>query len=570
MKNKEIAEIFDRIADALEFKGEQFFRVLAYRKAARIIEELTDDIEVLNKENKLREIPGIGEGIANKIDEYLNTGKMKKLAEAMQGISKDLLELLNIQNLGPKTLKLASDELGVKNLNDLKRVIDDGSLAKLFRMGEKKVENIQKGIALYEHGKARIPIDRALEIADIVVKYLKKSRLITNATPSGSLRRMKETIGDIDILVSGKNGRKIVEYFTKMPGVMQVLASGDTKGSVILETDLEPIQVDIRIVPEIQYGAALQYFTGSKDHNVKIRSLAKEKGLKVSEYGVFRGKKSIAGKTEISVYKALGLPWIPPEIREDRGEIEAALANKLPKLVELTDIKGDLHIHTNNSDAVNTLEEMIRAAINLGYEYIAFADHSKAAYYANGLTEARLKREINAIAKLQEKYKNIKILKGIEVDILDSGNLDFSDKILSQLDIVIASVHQGFKKRVTERMCAAIENPNVDIIAHPTGRLISRRPGYDVNLEKVLECAKKYHKIMEINAYPDRLDLNDIWTRKAKDMGIKIAVNTDAHGITDLEWMKFGVSVARRAWLEKQDIINTMKWEEIKKFLSLR
>jgi DNA polymerase (family 10) len=570
MKNKEIADIFDRIADALEFKDEQFFRVLAYRKAARIIEELTEDIEELSKIDKLREIPGVGEGIAKKIDEFLKTGKMKKLAEAMQGISKDLLELLNIQNLGPKTLKLASDELGVKNLKDLKRVIEDGSLAKLFRMGEKKVENIQKGIALYEHGKARIPIDRALEIADIVVKYLKKSRLITNATPSGSLRRMKETIGDIDILVSGKSGKKIVEYFIKMPGVMQVLASGNTKGSVILKTDLEPIQVDIRIVPKKQYGAALQYFTGSKDHNVKIRSLAKEKGLKVSEYGVFRGKKTVAGKTEISVYKALGLPWIPPEIREDRGEIEAALVNKLPKLVELEDIKGDLHIHTNNSDAVNTLEEMVRAAIKLGYEYIAIADHSKAAFYANGLTEERLKREINAISNLQAKYKNIMILRGIEVDILDSGKLDFSDKILSQLDVVVASVHLGFKKRVTERMCAAIENPNVDIIAHATGRLISRRPGYDVNLEKVLEHAKKYHKIMEINAYPDRLDLNDIWTRKANEMEIKIAINTDAHGITDLEWMKFGVSVARRAWLEKSDVINTLNIEKFRKLFTIK
>jgi len=570
MKNREIAGIFDRIADALEFKGEQFFRVLAYRKAARIIEELTDDIEVLNKEDKLREIPGIGEGIAKKIDEYLKTGKMKKLAEAMQGIPKDLLELLNIQNLGPKTLKLANDELSVKNLKDLKRVIDDGSLAKLFRMGKKKVENIRKGIVLYEHGKSRIPIDRALEIADIVVKYLLKSRLITNATPSGSLRRMKETIGDIDVLVSGKNRKKIVEYFTKMPGVMQVLASGDTKGSVILETDLEPIQVDVRIVPEKQYGAALQYFTGSKEHNIKIRSLAKEKGLKVSEYGVFQGEKPIAGRTEQTVYKALSLPWIPPEIREDRGEVEAALADKLPKLVGYNDIKGDLHMHTTYSDASNTIQEMAKAALKMGYQYIAIADHSKSANYAGGLSEDRLRKQWDEIDKIQKKLKEIKILKATEVDILSSGKLDFSDKILNQADIVVASVHQGFKQHVTERMCAAIENPNINIIAHPTGRLISRRPGYDVNLEKVLEHARKYEKIMEINAYPDRLDLNDIWARRAKDMGIKIAINTDAHGIQDLNWMRFGISVARRAWLEKPDVINTMELQIFKKFFGIK
>jgi DNA polymerase (family 10) len=558
MKNKEITQIFDRIADALEFKNEQFFRVLAYRKAARIIEELTDDIEQLDRQDKLREIPGIGEGIAKKINEYLTTGKMKKLDEAMSDISKDLLDLLNIQNLGPKTLRLAYDKLNVRNLTDLKKVIENGSLANQFRMGEKKVDNISKGIQLFEQAQARIPINVALEISEFVVQYMKKAPGIKNIAPSGSLRRMKETIGDIDILITGKNGKKIVDYFIKMPNVVQVLAQGDTKGSVMIQTNEHTLQVDIRIVDKNSYGAALQYFTGSKEHNVRIRSLAKEKGLKVSEYGVYKGKKRIAGKTETEVYQALGLPCFAPEIREDRGEIQAALEKRLPKLIGYHDIKGDLQMHTTYSDGVNTIEQMVKAAIKLGYEYIAITDHSKTASYANGLNEYRLRKQMEDIDKINQKLKPFRILKATEADILANGKLDFSDKILSLLDIVVASIHQGFTHNVTKRMCDAIENPYVKIIAHPTGRLISRRKGYDLDLEKILECAAKYQKIMEINAYPDRLDLNDIWARKAKEMGIKLAISTDAHEINDLSWMRFGIGVARRAWLEKKDVINTL------------
>ncbi len=573
MKNKEIAQIFYRIADALEFKGEQVFRILAYRKAARIIEELSEDIEVLNKEGKLKDIPGIGEGIAKKIDEYIKTGVMKKYHEAMAGIPQELLELLNIQNLGPKTLKLANEKLGVKNLSDLKSVIENGSLAKLFRMGEKKVDNIRKGIILYEQGQKRIPIDTALLISEMVVNYLKKTPGILNISPSGSLRRMKETVGDIDILVTGKNGQKIINYFTKMSEVTQVLASGSTKGSVIIGLGEEAIQVDVRFVEPKSYGSALQYFTGSKEHNIKLRSIAKEKGLKLSEYGIYLIKsnskeKYIAGKTEEDVYQALGLPWIPPEIREDRGEIEAALANKLPQLISYDEIKGDLQVHSNYSDGAATIAEIVQAGIKLGYEYIAITDHSKTAQYAGGLSEDHLKMQWDEIDRIQAKYKKIKILKGIEVDILKSGNLDFSDRILSNLDIVVAAIHQGFKQNVTKRICSAIENPYVKIIAHPTGRLINKREGYEVDLEKILEHARKYQKILEINAYPNRLDLNDIWARRAKEMGIKLAINTDAHGVLDLNWMRFGIGVARRAWLEKQDVINTLSWQELKKLLN--
>lgn len=570
MKNKEIASLFDRIADALEFKGEQFFRILAYRKAARIIEELTDDIELLNQQDKLREIPGIGEGIAKKINEYLTIGKMKKLDEAMTGISKDLLDLLNIQNLGPKTLRLAYDKLEVQNLADLKKVIANGSLANQFRMGEKKVENISKGIQLFEQAHARIPINVALAISENVIHYMKKAPGITNINASGSLRRMKETIGDIDILIAGKNGKKIVDYFTRMPGVIQVLAAGDTKGSVIIKTDTHTLQVDIRIIDKNSYGAALQYFTGSKEHNVRIRSLAKEMGLKVSEYGVFKGKNKITGKTEKEVYKALKLPCFAPELREDRGEIQAALEKRLPRLIGYDEIKGDLQMHSTYSDGANTIEQMANAAIKMGYQYIAITDHSKTASYANGLNESRVKKQWSEIDRINRKLKPFRIFKAIEVDILPNGKLDFPDKILSQFDLVVASIHQGFKHNATKRMCNAIENPYVRIIAHPSGRLISRRAGYDIDLEKVLLHAAKYHKIMEINAYPDRIDLNDIWARKAKDLGIKIAINTDAHETDDLNWVRFGVGVARRAWLEKADVINTLTLPEFLKLFNIQ
>jgi len=569
-KNKELAEIFARIADALEFRGEMAFKVIAYRKAARVLEDLTEDIEKIAQEGKLQSLPGIGEGIAKKIEEYLKTGRMKKYEEAIEGIPEGLLELLNIQNLGPKTLALAHRELGVKNLSDLKRVIEDGSLEKLFRMGEKKVENIKKGIELYEMGKSRIPLDQALKIAEELCEYLRKNPLIKNLSPSGSLRRMKETVGDIDILVTGDDGTKIIDYFTKYPKASRIIAQGETKGSIIVGTGKDARQVDIRVVPEKSFGAALQYFTGSKAHNIKLRLLAKEKGLKISEYGVFRGERFIAGRTEEEVYKILGLPYIPPELREDRGEIEAGLKNRLPKLIEYNSIKGDLQVHTTYSDGNATIEEVCELAEKIGYEYIAITDHSKSVRYAHGLDEKRLEKQIGEIEKMRQKTK-VKILSGIEVDILADGTLDLSDEVLSRLDVVVAAVHQGFKKNVTERIMRAIEHPLVAIIAHPSGRLISRREGYEVDLEKVLEWAKRYNKVLELNAYPDRLDLDELHLRKAKEMGVKICINTDAHGLADMYWMRFGIGIARRGWLEEDDVINTLPYEKLLRLLkSLR
>lgn len=564
MKNKEIAIIFSRIADALEIKGETGFKVIAYRKASRILEDLTEDIEDISKEKRLQEISGIGSGIAKKIEEYLKTGYMKKFDEALSDIPEGLLELLNIQNVGGKTVHLAYKQLGVKSLEDLKRVIDDGSLARLYGLGEKKVENIKKGITIYEHAQERIHIFEAANIVEEVIDYLKEAPHIGRISPAGSLRRMRETVGDIDILATGKDGAKIIDYFTQFPGVTRTLAAGKTKGSVMISAEKGERQVDLRIVDESEYGSALQYFTGSKAHNIKLRSLAKEMGLKISEYGVFRGEKKIAGTKEEEIYRTLNLAFIPPELREDRGEIELAAKNKLPRIVESTDIRGDLHVHSQYSDGSLSIEKIAESAKNLGYEYIAVCDHSQSVKYANGLSPERLRNQIDEIDSINRHLKGIKILKGTEVDILQDGRLDFPDEILKDLDIVVAAIHSGFKRNVTERMLKAMENPYVTIIAHPSGRLISGREGYDVDLENVIEGAQKFGVVLELNAYYDRLDLNEFYLKKAKDKNIKISLGTDTHHAGGLEMMRFGVGIARRAWLEKKDIINCLSYEDIR------
>lgn len=563
IKNKELASLFARIGDALEIKGEMGFKVIAYRKAARILEYITEDIEKITKERRLQEIPGIGSGIAKKIEEYLQTGQIKKYQEALSDIPESLLELLEIQNIGARTIHLAHKELGVKNLADLKKVIEDGSLAQLYGLGEKKVENIKKGIEIYEQAQERIPIFEAIVIVEQVTDHLKKAPHINRLSPAGSLRRMKETVGDIDILATGKNGAEIIRYFTQYPGVSRVLAAGETKGSVMISTQKGERQVDLRIVDESEYGAALQYFTGSKAHNIKLRSMAREKGLKISEYGVFRGDKKIAGYDEKEVYQTLNLSLIPPELREDRGEIELALKNKLPRAVEYSDINGDLHVHSYYSDGSLSLREIGEYAKELGYEYIAICDHSQSAKYAHGLSPERLKQQIQEIDKLNQELKGIKILKGTEVDILQDGALDFPDELLKELDIVIAAIHSGFKRNVTERILLAMENPFVTIIAHPSGRLISKREGYDVDLEKILQGAKEKGKALELNAYYDRLDLNEFYLKKAKDLGIKIGIGTDTHYPVGFQMMRFGVGIARRAWLEKKDILNCKSYHQL-------
>ena len=557
-KNRELAKIFDRIADFLEFKGDSIYRINAYRKAARVIKDLTEDIEEIYRQGRLKEYPGIGDKIAAKIQQYFETGTIKKYEELRREIPEELIVLLDIPNLGPKTLRLAYQQLGVRNLEDLKRVIKDGSLARLPGMGPKKVENIKKGLEIFLRGQERMLLGEALQIGEKVLEHL--SPLASRISLAGSLRRMKETVGDLDVLATG-NRKAIIQAFVDMPGVKEVLAKGDTKASIILEDR----QVDLRVVEEDQWGSALQYFTGSKEHNVHLRELAKERGLKISEYGVFSVKtgERLAGSTEEEVYEILGLAFIPPELREDRGEIEAAQKGSLPRLVEYDQVKGDLHVHSRWSDGTADLEELAREGARLGYQYIAITDHSRSMKIAHGLDEKRLEEQIKAIREINSRKVGCRLLAGIEVDIHPDGTLDMDEAILKELDWVVASVHSHFNQDATERMVAACHSPWVHCIGHPTGRIIFSREPYPVDLDRVLQAAAKTNTAMEINAHQDRLDLNDIHAKKARDMGVKLALGTDAHHLGQLWMIRLGVGVARRAWLEPRDVLNTYTLEEL-------
>jgi DNA polymerase (family 10) len=566
--NKEVADLLFKIADALEILGEMQFKVLAYRKAARVISELTEDLRKIYKEGKLEEIPGIGEGIAKKIKEYIETGKMKKAEEVLSKIPPGLLPLMSIPSLGPKTIALAYKKLGVKDINDLKRVLKDGSLARLPGMGEKKIENIIKGIELWEKGKERFLLGEVYPIVENIVSELKSHKEIIEAIPAGSYRRMKETVGDIDILVMTEESEKAVNIFCSLKGVERVLAEGGTKGSCIFSGN---IQVDLRAIPPECFGSALQYFTGSKAHNVHLRSIAKQKGLKISEYGVFKEDKKIAGENEEDVYKSIGLIWIPPEMREDTGEIELAIAGKLPKLIEYDEVKGDLHVHSKYSDGTMTLEELSIWGKKMGYEYIGVCDHSKSAKYAGGLEIDDIRKKMDEIKRINDKKIGCYLIMGAEVDILPDGSLDYPDEILKEIDLVLVSVHTGFKKDNTDRILKALDNPYVHGLSHPTGRLLGQREGYPVDIEAVIEkCAQK-NKLLEINAYYERLDLYDIYLRKAKEKNVKFLIGTDAHHLGQLWMMKLGIGMARRGWLTKEDIINTMDYNKLLEFLkSLR
>ncbi len=566
MKNHEIAALFERIANVLELKGENTFRINSYRKAARVIGDLVEDVESVAKAGKLTDIPGIGEGTAEKITEYLATGKMSKYEEAMQGVSEETVALMQIPGLGPKTVAMLNKELGIAGLGDLENAIRDGTLKGMPGIGDKKIENIAKGIELFKTSLQRISIGMAVSVVKRVVEHLRQNPQVKDVQAAGSLRRMKETVGDVDVLVSGEAGEDIVRSFVGMRGVTQVLAAGDTKGSVRVE---EGVQVDLRVVREDEFGAALQYFTGSKEHNVHLREIARKKGFKVSEYGIFKGEKKVGGRLEEDIYKTLGMDWIPPELRENRGEIEAAVEGKLPKLIALSDIKGDLHNHSNWSDGTPAIEEMAEHARKMGYHYLSVSDHSKSLHIAHGLKDEELLEEIEEIDALNKKFKGFTLLKASEVDIKADGSLDFPDKILERLDLVVASIHSGFKQgreKITERMLAAARNPYVNIIAHPTGRLISKREGYEVDLDKVLDVCAETGTALEINCFYDRLDLNDVNCRKAKERGVMIAISTDAHHLEQMWMIELGVGIARRGWLEAKDVINTFSVDRLKAF----
>jgi DNA polymerase (family 10) len=574
MTNQEIAEILVHISQILDIQGENPFKIRAYIKASQTIENLTYQLSSLEDKDKIMELPGIGEGIAKKIKELLDTGKLKYYEDLKKSEYAPLIEFLKIPGMGPKHAKLVYDELGIKTTDQLRKAAEQGKLRELPGLGEKVEQNILQGIQQVQKFKERFSLAFIYPRAQNIVEELTKVREVKQITLGGSLRRMKETIGDVDILVASDKPKPVMGAFINLPQKAKVLSEGSTKSSIMTK---DGFQVDIRVVKPESFGAASHYFTGSKAHNIRIRSLGIDKGLKVNEYGVFKGQKNIAGKTEEEVFRSVGLPFIPPEIREDQGEIEAAQNNQLPHLIELKDLKGDLHVHSDWTDGNNSIEEMAKAAQKRGYQYIAVCDHSPTIGITNGLTPQRLKKHNEEIDNLNEKmaqtpgYKNFRILKGIEVDVRSNGQLDFEDDVLKGLDIVVAAVHTKFtqsKDEMTKRIIKAIENQHVDIIAHPTGRLIGKREPYQVNIDKIMDACKANGTVLELNAYPERLDLSDLNCRKAKEKGIKIAISTDAHADAHLEWMKFGVATARRGWIEPEDVINTFPLSKLLRFLN--
>lgn len=559
MVNQQIAAIFNEMADLLEIKGENPFRIRAYRRAAQNMEGLPKDAGLMT-EKELLEVPGIGQDLAAKIRDYISTGRITAFEDLKKDVPEDLAILLSVPSLGPKTAKLLYDRLKIKDIDSLERLAKSHKLSGLPGIKTKTEENILKGIEMLKRGKDRQPIGRILPTANEIIGQLLEKAPVKKISLAGSLRRWKETIKDIDILATSNEAEKVMNAFVHLPPVKEVLMHGPTKSSVVIT---DSIQVDLRVVEEDSFGAALCYFTGSKAHNIRIREMASKAGLKINEYGIFREKdnKRLGGKNEEDVYRILGLPYIPPELREDTGEIEAALEKRLPRLVELKDIKGDLHVHTKYSDGSHSLEDLVDAARQRGYEYIAITDHTKGLGIARGLNEEKVIDEINEIKALNKRLKGFRLLTGTEVDIRSDYTLDLPDAVLKKLDIVVASIHSGFrqsKEQLTDRIIAAIKNPYVTVIAHPTGRLIGERDAYDIDLEKVLEAAKEYGKAIEINAYPLRLDINDTYARKAKAMGIKMVINTDTHTLNQFDYMMYGVSTGRRGWLEKKDVINTL------------
>ncbi len=566
--NADIAAIFEKTADLLEIKGENPFKVRAYRNAARTLENIGKSlVDLVNEGYDLTKLPGIGHDLSEYIKEIIKTGKLSKLEELEKEIPAHLVEMLAVEGLGPKRIKTLYERLQVESMEDLRRAAQSGEILKIPGFGPTLVEKILKGIRLAKKTGERFRYDIAKNYAEDLAAYLKQIKGIIHIDVAGSYRRKKETVGDLDILAIAKNWDDVTNHFVKYEGIKEIVSKGPTRSTVILKSN---IQVDLRSVPNESYGAALHYFTGSKAHNIAIRTMGVKLGLKINEYGIFKGAKRVGGEKEEDVFKSVGLPYIEPELRENRGEIEAAKAGKLPKLVKLEDIVGDLHVHTKYTDGKNSIEEMAMAAKERGYEYIAITDHSKRVTVAKGLDEKRLLEQIEEIERINEKLKGITILKGIEVDILEDGSLDLSDDVLKELDIVVGAVHSKFKlsqKKQTLRILKAMDNPYFNILAHPTGRLIGEREGYDIDIEKVLIHAKENRCYLEINAEPLRLDLNDINAKLAKEMGVKMAISTDAHNIFTLRFMEYGVNQARRGWCEKEDILNTYSLKDLKKIL---
>ncbi len=574
MKNLELAQIFYQISEFLEMK-EDGFRARAYSKVARVLESMEKDIKEIYQEGGLKElekIPGVGKNIAQKIEEFIKTGKVKEYQRLKKESPVDVESLTKVESIGPQKIKALYKKLGIKNLKDLEKAAKKGKIRDLDDFGPKSEENILQAIEFVKSSKGRFLLGSILPVVREIVSRLEELPETGKVSFAGSIRRMKETIGDIDILVTSSKPDKVMDFFVKMPGVVKIWAKGPTKSSVRLKNGFD---CDLRVIKRESFGAALQYFTGSKDHNILTRRLAIKKKLKLNEYGVYRNKKRIAGKNEKEVYNSIGLPYIEPELRTNSGEIEAALRqaqgklNGLPNVIGYGDIKGETQCHTNWSDGVQSIKEMAKAAKRMNYQYIVITDHAGFLRIANGLDEKRLLNQMKEIDRVDKEVSGIKILKGAEVDIRNDGTLAIKDEVLSKLDIVIASIHSGFKMNkedMTKRLMRAIENPNIDIIAHPTGRVIQKREGYTFDFDKVFQIAKKNKTALEINAHFSRLDLKDTDIRQAIKAGVKLTIGTDAHSFNQFPVMELGIAQARRGWAEKKDILNTKSYKEFLKY----
>jgi DNA polymerase (family 10) len=566
ISNQDIAALLSRMAVLLELEGANVFRVRAYQNAAALIDKLPHNLADSKQEDKaLTGLPGIGKDLAGKINEIIQRGSFRQLEELEARLPKVLLELIKIPGLGPKRARALWDNLSLQTVADLKAAAGKGKIRGLSGFGPKLEEQILQGIAFYEANPLRTLWADAENTAHELCSYLKQIKTVAQVEAAGSFRRKKETVGDLDILAVCPQPELVMQTFLRHPHVEKVISHGSTRSSVILRSGL---QVDLRVVLGKSFGAALHYFTGSQAHNIALRKLAQQQNLKLNEYGVFRGERQLAGKTEAEVYQQLGLPYIPPELREMTGELEAAAAGKLPDLITLNKLRGDLHCHTSETDGALSLEELALAAQDLGYEYLGITDHSQHVTIAAGMDEKRLRRQLKAIDQVNAKHKDIVLLKGIEVDIMDNGKLDLPDSVLKELDFTVCSIHSKFnlpEARQTERILRAMDNPLFTVFGHPSGRLIGTRPGYAVNMEKIVLGAKERGCFLELNAHPQRLDLTEVYCRLAKETGVLVAISSDAHSRQGLDALRYGINQARRGWLEARDVLNTRPLGELRK-----
>lgn len=577
MKNDKIAETLDRIADLYSLKGGNAYRVRAYQRAAAEIRGVPEPIEEIDRLGKLESIPGVGPSIAGKVRDIIRTGTTPVYDELRAQYPEGLAEIMALPDVGPKTAKMLYKALGITSVAELEQAAKEHRISRETDLGERFEQNILRSIELVRSGAIiRINLGQAWTLADEVISALRKVPCVRRISDAGSLRRRRDTIGDLDIVIETTDVDALNDAFTHLPCVREVVETGSTMSSVRAHVDGYDLRMDIRMTPAEHYGAMLHHFTGSKQHSIKLRGLANDKGLTINDYGVHRlddGTTVTPGRDEDDIYRAIGLPWIPPELREDRGEIEAAQEDRLPNLVEQGDIKGDLHMHTTASDGASSLEQMVEAARKRGYEYIAVCDHSKSLGIANGLSSERLLKRIGRVRELNEKLDGFRVLVGSEVDILADGRLDYECELLEKLDIVVASIHHRYRQdreKMTARVIRAIETGLVDILAHPTGRLINQREPLDMDMERVFDAAKAHSTAMEINCYPDRLDLNDIYARMAKERGLKLSIDTDAHVTFELDNIRYGLAMARRAWLEPPDVLNAMPLDNLLAWLQAR